>query len=99
MIQQPIQINYRFDYFQPTDVIQFSIKVGMSPVVVIGLPADAFFLLCDAIIGTGKPFFENVKRRRAEGIKGDIKVEFDQAQWDKMMTGGKDGTAESKGNS
>jgi hypothetical protein len=85
MTQQPIQISYRFDYFQQPDVIQFSIQVGMSPVIQIGLPADAFFSLLEQIIGTGQPFLETIKQRRAGGIKGDIKVEFDQAQWDKMM--------------
>ncbi len=81
----PIQIYYRFDYFHKKDIMQFSIKVGLAPVVLIGMDAESFFNLCEGVVGLGHPFLEDVKRKRAQGIKEDSKVEFNMEQWEKMM--------------
>ena len=58
----PIQIYYRFDYFHKKDIMQFSIKVGLAPVVLIGMDAESFFNLCEGVVGLGHPFLEDVNR-------------------------------------
>ena len=45
---------------------------------------------CISVDGQGfvsivQPFFEQIKGQRGAGVKEDIKVEFDQAQWERMM--------------
>ncbi len=85
MTQQPVQVSYRFDYFADKDVIQFSIKLGELPALIIVLPTEAFFSLCDGIVTLGEPFLNGVRKKRAEGVKEDIKVEFDAAKWNDMM--------------
>lgn len=87
MSQQPVRIDYRFDYNAKLNVIQFSIKIGNAPVLLIGLDADSFFTLGDKIVSTGKPFLEEIKRRRAEGFKEDMNVKFNTEAWEKKMEG------------
>lgn len=85
MTQQPVQIQYRFDYSAEKDVIQFSIKLGGAPTVSIGLDADSFFKLCDGIIEVGKPFLDSIKKKRAKGIREDATAELTSEELDKLM--------------
>ncbi len=87
MTPQPIPISFRFYYTQKKDIIEFSIQVGSAPPVAIGMDADSFFGLCEGIIQVGQPFLEEIKRKRAEGIKQDIKAEFNTQEWEKKMEG------------
>lgn len=87
MMQKPMPVSFRFSYTQEKDIIEFSIKIGSSPTVLVGLGADAFFQLCDTLVVKGQPFLEEIKRKRAEGIKQDIKAEFNTQEWEKKMEG------------
>ena len=91
MTQQPVQVSYRFDYFAEKDVIQFSIKIGTSPMLIVVLDADSFFSLCEGIVEIGESFLNQTREKRAKGVKEDIKVEFDVAEWEKRMKGDKNG--------
>lgn len=49
------------------------------------MPANAFFVLCESIVGVGHPFLEKVKLKRAAGIKEDATAELSSTELDKLM--------------
>ena len=86
----PIQIQYRFNYFAATDIVEFKISVNGQGFT-FGLKYDDALSLMGSIVSMAQPFLEQIKKQRESGIKEDIKVEFDQAQWERMMMEAKDG--------
>lgn len=85
----PIQIQYRFDYLHQIDVVRFNLNVNGQGFT-IAMTYDNFILLMGEVVKTAQPFFEQIAQQRASGIKQDLKVEFDETKWNKMMEG-KDG--------
>ena len=92
----PVEIQYRFNYFAATDVVEFKIEVNGQGFT-LGLKYDDALSLMGSIVGIAQPFFEQIKAKRQAGIREDVKAEFDEAQWNKMMEG-KDGAGEGKEN-
>ena len=93
----PIQIQYRFDYFAATDIVEFKISVNGQGFT-LGLKYDDALSLMGSIVSIAQPFFEQIKGQREAGTREDFRVEFDQAQWERMMMEAKDGTGEGKEN-
>lgn len=87
----PIQIHYQFSYLHEKDWVKFTLSLNGQSFLII-LPYDDFLILMGQIVSTAKPFFDNIARMRIEGIKQDLKVEFDEASWNKMMKGKDDKT-------
>ena len=80
----PINIQYRFNYFAETDIVEFNLSVngqGFS----LGLKYDDALSLMGSIVSIAQPFFEQIKAKRQIGIREDVKAEFDEAQWERMM--------------
>ena len=80
----PIQIQWRFNYLHETDAIEFSVNVGNQCFTIV-LPYDMFIVLMWDVVNKAQPFFKQIALHRISGIKQDLKVEFDEAKWDKMM--------------
>jgi len=76
-------LSYRFNYDNREDTIKFSLAIGLQ-VISLTLKTDDFFGFCDSVAISSAPLFEKIKRRKAEGIEGD--VEFDTGAWDKLMS-------------
>ena len=80
----PIQIQYRFNYFAATDIVEFVLSVNGQGFT-LGLKYDDALSLMGSIVGIAQPFFEDIKTKRQVGTREDVKAEFDQAQWERMM--------------
>ena len=85
----PVVIQYRFNYFAATDIIEFKISVNGEGFT-LGLKYDDALSLMGSIVSMAQPFFEQIKEQRKTGIREDVKAEFDQAQWERMMMETKD---------
>ena len=80
-----IQMEFRFNYHQEDDSLEFQFQMGHAPVVGLRLPTLPFLDLCNEIVKVWQPFIEKVKQHRTEGIKEDIKTDFDFKKWEKLM--------------
>ena len=80
----PVEIQYRFNYFAATDIIEFKISVNGQGFT-LGLKYDDALVLMGSIVSMAQPFFEQIKTKRKVGIREDVRVEFVQAQWEIMM--------------
>lgn len=85
MMKIPRRAEYAFYFNHKLDRITFTLQLEGAGQLFLCLGAEAFISLCEGIAEIYPGFLENVKRLRAEGIKEDIKVEFNKDQWDKMM--------------
>ena len=86
-----IEINFRFNYHHEDDSLEFVFQMGRFPVMGLRLPADHFLQLIDLIVKVWGPFSEDLKEKRADGVKEDSTATFDIDQWNKMMEGDKNG--------
>ena len=72
-------------YNAKTKMVEIRWKAGFLLPVALGLSPESFFQFCDKIVYMWAPFIEALKRILETGVEEDLKVDFDDDQWDKMM--------------
>ncbi len=81
---EPIRMGYHFHFNADKNLIEFSFIINGNGFA-FGLDVENFFMLIDSLVEVGLPFLENIKNNIERGIKEDIKVDFTNEEFDRLI--------------